>query len=384
MNPENSASTPIRPPLEHEEIQIDLMTSLARLIHGYKIVLTCTASGILLSLLLCVILSKTYTARAVFMPPVNPDAVQATSLILRQDPSDLYLGMLSSRTVEDSVIDSVHLMDVYKAKLRTDARATLSSQSKFTVEKNALIAVSITTVDPKLSADIGNAYLEALYKLNGQMSASSSAHRREFFESQLAIEKEALSQAESQMQQMEEKTGTVLPEGEAQAGVSATARLQASIEDAEARLSSLLTGSTEQNPQVVELRAQIAALRSELLQQQSSSQSGGGLPSAKKMPGVMLDYLRKSRELKERETLYESLTQQYERARLSSLDPGPQLEIVDRAVIPERKSGPPRTLIVVAGTLLGILLGILLVLLAHPLRRYVHRYRQVSAQILAR
>jgi uncharacterized protein involved in exopolysaccharide biosynthesis len=376
---------PLAAPNAPEQVQIDLMRPLLRLVRGYKVFLACVVLGIGVGLVLCAVLPKAYTARAVFMPPVSVDSLQPSSLLVRQDPSDLYLGMLESRSVADSVIDAVGLMDIYHAKLRTDARNILASQSRFLVEKNELISVNITTGDPKLSASIGNAYLDALYKLNGQMSASASSHRREFFESQVAIEKEALSQAESEMKQMEEKTGTVLPEGEAQAGVSATARLQASIEDAEARLSALLTGSTDQNPQVVQLRAQIAALRSELLQQQGTSSSPGrGLPSARTMPGVMLDYVRKSRDLKERETLYDSLTQQYEKARLASLDPGPQLEIVDQAVVPEQKSGPSRRPIMLGSALLGVVAGLLAVFLPAPIQRLIQRYRQLAASTPAR
>jgi len=178
----------------------------------------------------------------------------------------------------------------------------------------------------------------------------------------------------------------VLPEGEAQAGLSATVRLQESIEDAEARLASIKTGSTDQNPQVIMLQAQIDALKSQLHQQQVSSHAtpGTGIPSTANMPAIMLDYVRKSRDLKESEALYESLNQQYERSRLAALDPGPQLEIVDRAILPEHKSGPPRTLIVLEGTGLGALLGLLQVLLIAPYRRLVRRYFEVSSQIHAR
>jgi tyrosine-protein kinase Etk/Wzc len=362
-------------------MELDLMHLVVRLMRGYRLVIGLALAAFLISVPVALLLKKSYTSRAVFLPPVNLESAQSASLFARQDPTDLYLGMLASRSVADSVIDEAHLMDVYHAHLRSEAVNVLAAQSKFAVEKDALISVNITTDDPNLSAQIGNAYLNALYKLNGQMSASASMHRREFFEAQLANEKESLAQAELSMKQMEERNGTVLPEGEAQAGVSATAHLQADIQSAEARLSSLLTGSTEQNPQVVALRAEIGEMRAQQERQASSRTPGSGLPSSARMPGVMLDYLRASRDLKERETLYDSLTQQYEKARLASLDPGPQLQVVDHALVPEHKSGPPRTLIVAGSTVAGAILGLLIVFLTDPLRIFFARYTAAAAKV---
>jgi tyrosine-protein kinase Etk/Wzc len=367
------------------EVQFDLLLLAARVVRGYKKLFCFGFSGFLIFLVIGLASSKTFTARALFMPPVNTDTIQTASLFSAKDPTDLYLGMLSSNTVANSVIDEVHLMDAYHTKYRTDAVAELASQSKFNVEKNALISVTITTGDPKLSAQIGNAYLDALYKLNGEMSSSASSHRSAFFQSQLAEQRKALEQAELGMKNMEEKSGTVLPVGEAEAGVTAAARLQAEIQSEEARLSSLLTSSTDQNPQVITLRAEIAEMRSQLSQQQTAARSASsGLRSFAKMPAIMLDYLRASRELKEQEALYTNLTQQYEKARISSLDPGPQLQIVDRATIPERKSGPPRKRIVAIGTFLGLILGLFFILLETPVKLIGRRYRLISAQLQRR
>jgi uncharacterized protein involved in exopolysaccharide biosynthesis len=368
------------------EVEINLVQYVSRIFAGYRTILAAAFIGCLLSIGVAMALHKTYTAQAMFLPPLSPESLQASSIFSRQNPSDLYLGMLESRTVSDGVIDRVHLKDVYRTPLYAVARAHLAHQAKFDVSKNNLIDITVVTEDPKLSTDIANAYLDALYELNGSMTASASAHRRQFFEVQLDAERNALAQAEADMQAVQERTGIILPEGEAAAGLSATARLEGALQDAQTRLSSLLLSETDQNPQVQNLRKQIATLEGLIAKQQigPNASPGSGLPSGARLPGLMADYLRKSRTLKERDALYESLLQQYEKARLASDDPGPQLQIVDRAVLPERKSGPPRTLIVLAGTLLAGALGLLWVLLAEPLRAFGRRYAAVSALARAR
>ena len=369
-----------------DEIQINLRNVATRVFRGYKTILTLAFAGLALSVVLALLLPKTYRAEAVFQPPTTPDAVPASALLVRQDPSDLYLGLLGSRSVADSVIDQVHLKDIYHVNYYADARVRLGKQVKFDVSKNTLISISVETTDPQLSTNIANAYLDALYKLKGSMSASASAHRSQFFREQLDAEREQLAQAEADMQTVQEKTGLILPESEAAAGLSNTARLQSTLQDAQTRLSALLVSSTDQNPEVVQLRSQIASIQEQIRRQQTSATGSPttGIPSGARLPGLMLDYVRKQRELKERETLYDSLVQQYEKARLASLDPGPQLEVVDRAIHPERKSGPPRTLIVLIGTLLGALIGLLWVLFSGSIPRTKPGYMAVDSQVHAR
>jgi len=81
-----------------------------------------------------------------------------------------------------------------------------------------------------------------------------------------------------------------------------------------------------------------------------------------------MEIVRKMRDVKLNETLYDTLTAQYEKARIESLDPGPQFQIVDRAIVPEQKAGPPRRLIVLGAIVLGFLAGVVWVLVAKPVK----------------
>jgi len=386
-DPHTSAPEQLTAPVGIDEIEINLVQLVARTLRGYRVIVGAAILGGLLSAGLVMLLPKTYTAQAVFLPPVSTEAaVQSLSLFQRQNPSDTYLGMLGSRSVADDVIDRVHLKDVYHVAEYGLARTQLSKQTKFTVSKNNFISITVITTDPHLSVDIANAYLDSLYKLDGSMSASASAHRREFFEQQLNEERNELAQAEYDMQTVQEKTGLILPENEAAAGVSATARLDAQLQDLQTRLSALLLSETDENPQVQQLRRQIDTLQAQIVRQKSGSKTGpnAGIPNGARMPGLMLEYLRRDRELKERNKLYESLMAQFEKARLASADPGPQLQIVDRAILPERKSGPPRTLIVIVGALLCGLLGLAWVLFAMPVRQLWQRYVAMAAKLQTR
>lgn len=359
-----------------DEIELNFVDTVRRVIRSRRALLVFTLAGCMLGAVIAFAWPRWYEAQSVFLPPESPEAAIPTpSLLLKQDQSDMYLGMLSSRSVADFVIDHVGLMNVYHAKTRSDARTALRGSSKFLISKSKLISVTITARQPQLAADIANAYLDALYHLNGAMVSSAAEHRRVFFEEQLESQKNSLSEAEVELKKAEEETGIVLPEGEAQAGLRATADLQASINAAEAKLSALEVGATDQNPRVIEAQAQIAELKAQLLRQQANKKArlpGTGLASSADLPRLQLEYLRKMRDVKLRELIYTTLTQQYEKARISSLDPGPQFQVVDRAVIPERKAGPPRKWIVLGGATLGFFVGLGYLLFVDSLKRLIH------------
>jgi tyrosine-protein kinase Etk/Wzc len=69
------------------------------------------------------------------------------------------------------------------------------------------------------------------------------------------------------------------------------------------------------------------------------------LPTGR-LPEASLKYIRAVRELKYHETLFEVLSRQYEAARLDEAKSAALIQIVDRAVTPERKTWPPRTLLI--------------------------------------
>lgn len=389
---QDSLETPLplepAPAIDREMVQIDLR-SLVRTVHrGRWRVFWASVAGLALGILLALILPPYYQGNAVFLPPKRTDMLalsqargSASSLLLGggTGDSDIYLGLLASRSVADMVIDRAGLMQEYKAKMRVDAEAALARASTFKVSKNSLVQISVKARTPQLAADITNAYLDALFQLNGEMATSGSAFRRNFFEQQLAIQKQALSQAETDLKDVQQSSGVVSPTGETFAGINATADLQAQINSAEAQLAGMTAGATDQNPQVVQAKRQLAQLRAQLARQQADANSKG-IASNRSLPGLALAYEQKAREVKLRLALYDAMVKEYEQARISSVDPGSQLQIIDRAVVPERKAGPPRRLFAIVGLMLGFLIGLTYVAGAEPVRRLRRSFAQATQE----
>ena len=65
------------------------------------------------------------------------------------------------------------------------------------------------------------------------------------------------------------------------------------------------------------------------------------------------------REVKYNEALFEALAKQFELARVEEAREAPLVQVLDRAVPPERKSAPKRAQIVVLSTLGGFIAAVL-------------------------
>ena len=71
-----------------------------------------------------------------------------------------------------------------------------------------------------------------------------------------------------------------------------------------------------------------------------------------------LEYVRKLREVKYHDALFEALSRQYEAARIDEAKSAPIIQVIDRPIAPDHKSGPPRLLMIVCFTIFGFLGGI--------------------------
>jgi tyrosine-protein kinase Etk/Wzc len=363
-----------------DEQEIDVLEVMTLLLREKKTVLKfILVTAALAALLVFVVMKPMYTAEAIFLPPQSAPGSAISQLSSQlgslgmigsfsglKSPGDVYLGILGSRTIADNLIRRFELQRVYKIAKVSDTEKKLKARSSFVAGKDTLITISVEDHDPKRAADLANGYLDALYEQNGRLALTEASQRRLFFEEQLEREKNALADAEVELKKTQEQTGLIAPLGQAQVEIDAIAQVRAQISSRQIELSALKQAATNQNPEVIRLQTEIDGLEQQLQKLQNDSgtrQSGNVLQATAKVPALALEYVRKQREVKYREILFELIAKQYESARLDESREAPLLQVVDRAIIPDKKSGPPRTLILVGSCLLGACLGVSWVIL---------------------
>jgi len=292
-----------------------------------------------------------------------------------KNQDDLYIGLLQSQHVMDGIIRRFDLMKVYKAKRLSGARKALQRNTKILSDKSTLISISVEDHNAMLAAAMANAYVDGLHDLMSHLAVTSAAQRRMFFEQQVLQEKEKLADAEVALERTEMKTGIIQPQGQAQAVIATIMQLRAQISASEVELGALRTSSTDQNPEVITLQSQIAALRTQLADfekghPQSPSMEGNVLTPTSEVPAASLEYLRGMRDVRYQETLFEFMTRQYEMARVDEAKQSQMIQVVDPALVPDRRSWPPRTLMTVLAFILAAMAASFWVILQSA---YEHR-----------
>jgi capsule polysaccharide export protein KpsE/RkpR len=210
---------------------------------------------------------------------------------------------------------------------------------------------------------MANAFVEELKSLAGGLAISEAGQRRLFFEEQLGQTKVSLARAEEEIKAFQQRTGMFQVDAQARAIIEGIARLRAGIAVKEVEAKVLRSFATAQNPDMQRLEEEIRALRSELEKLETSKGSGFDplMPSGR-VPEMGTEYLRRLRQLKYNETLYELLSKQYELAKLDEAKDAAVIQVIDRAVTPERKSWPPRAWIVLLAAVTSLSLSVFIVL----------------------
>jgi tyrosine-protein kinase Etk/Wzc len=365
---------------------IDLAKLQETLRRGSNTIFGATLGAAVIAAAIAFLLPVRYTSAASFIPPnLNSGSTMASTLAGQlsalgggdilggvKSPGDLYAGILMSRSIADGLIRQFHLMEVFRVKKMSQAEKILGSNTIVAVDqKSSIVTVEVTAKSPQLAHDLANAYMDGLRETNGRLALDQSSQRRIFFGEQLEKEKDDLADAEVELKKTEEKSGLIAPSGQTQSEITTIAQTQAQIAVREVQLAALRDSATEQNPDVIRLRSEIDDLQGQLarLQRGGSSGSVATIPTAK-VPEVELEYVRKDRDVKYHEALFDMLSRQYEAARLDEARDAPVIQVLDTASFPDTKSSPKRTLILLAGLVLGFLAGCLWVLLRERLKAF--------------
>lgn len=360
---------------EDDGPRIGLVDWLTWLGEGKRAIAAATGGAAVLSLAVALLVTPVYTARVTLLPPGSQQQGGAAAALAAlgslsgptggglaaKTPDELYVALLKSDSVTRAMDERFKLRERYGLTTYEGLRKALPGYVRITSDKKSgVIAIEVDDKDPKVAADLANGFPAELRKVMSRLAVSEAAQRRLFYEDQLKDTKERLVKAEHDLQKVQEQSGVIVLDKQAEALIGGAAQLRALIAEREVQLKVLRTGATEQNPDVMRLQSELRALRSELARMESRQDTSSGsaieLPVGR-IPAAAIDYVRARRELKLQETLLEGIVRQYEAAKLDEAKEGSTVQQVDQALPPDHKSKPSRALIVLAGTALGLLAG---------------------------
>ena len=301
---------------------------------------------------------------------------------------DTFVAILKSRTVAQDIVERFKLKDYYEGKYTEDALKALQNATTIKVSKEGAISVTVEDKDPKLAADISNAYVTNLDRLFAKLGTTDASRQRAFISDRLEKTEKALRQAEEALRRFQENNTAIVMQEQAKSAIEEVAKVKGQVMAAEAQLEFMRAFSTESNPQVLAQRRQVEEMKRHLAQMQYGQ--GMDLPSESQNPGTArkdfqvpftkvpelgMELVRLARDVKVQETVYGLLTAQFEQAKVNEARDMPTVQLLDKAVPAERKSKPKTVLNMAIAGALSLFVGIFLAFFLE----YVERMRKQEA-----
>ncbi len=352
--------------------QVHLLNLLIVLSKSRKSIFLFTLCVIFLAIITVLLLPVKYTATTVVLPPSQSGSMSSALLgqlgsssglaavagagLGMKNPSDMYVSLFRSRTLEDSLIQRFGLMSRYHTKRVSDARRTLESTSKVALGvKDGLITISVTDTDARMAADITNGYVDEFRKLSARLAITEASQRRVFFQQQLLEANENLTAAEEAMKKTEQSTGALQVDSQARSLIESAAILRGQVVAKEVELQAMRTYATEGNPEMLVAQQELSALKAQLAKLSGSdvNSSSDIIVPKGNIPAAQMEYIRKLRDVRYYETISDLIAKQFEMAKLDEAREGAVIQVVDIAVPPDKHSFPKRALTIIVATVTG-------------------------------
>jgi capsule polysaccharide export protein KpsE/RkpR len=347
--------------------------------------------GLVASTIIAFLIPARYTTTARLMPPDQASQGIAsmvaalgkggtsdlgsigTELLGVKTSGDLFVGVLKSETVQNALVNKFDLRKVYGESRWQDARKTLEDRTSVTADrKSGIITIKVSDHDRDRAAALGREYVEQLNRVVITLDTSSAHRERVFLENRLKEVQQDLEVAEKNFGDFASKNTALDVKEQGRAMIGAAGQLEGELIAAQTELEGLRQIYTSNNVRVRSLEARIAEYRRQLQKMggqpggasteapdnsSDSSQNSDVVPPIRQLPLLGVTWSDLYRKTKVEEAVFEILTKQYEMARVEEAREVPSIKVLDVAGIPERKSFPPRLLLMIVGTLLACALS---------------------------
>ncbi len=344
----------------------------------YLYVLFKRRKTILLSILLTgaltagivVLMPNWYAATASVLPPKRPGGLLsmleggASSLFKNlaglgarlggSSEAYSYIAILESRSAMERVVQKFDLVKVYDSRKNSveEAIRTLRKNVEFDIATEGNITVTVYDKNPQRAADMANYFVDLLNEISGHLGTTEARNNREFIEKRYRQNVGDLRRAEDSLKVFQQKYGIyALPE-QTESAIKAAAELKSAQMQKQMEFDIAKRVFGAENPRTQALQLELAEMNKRLSEIKYGSDDWFNKSALnffvpfKDVPELGTEYVRRFRELEIQNRLMEFLLPLYEQAKIDENKDTPVVLVLDKAVPPERKSRPHRTLIV--------------------------------------
>lgn len=355
------APTPI--PSSNPDV-INLLDYLEVIAKNWRMIVRTTMVAAVLSVAYSLTLPNIYSATTRILPPQQESSGlmgmlmgaaggvggMAADLLGKGTPADLYVSILNSEAISDSIIDRFKLMELLEQKYRVVTYKVLDNKVEISAgKKDGIVSISVEDKDPKLAAAIANAYVEELGNMLVKLNITGAGQNRAYLEERLVKAKADLIKAEEGLKQFQSKNKALDITEQSKGTIKGVADLEGILAAEEVKLAGIKRVFTASSQEVKNQQSVIANLKNQIAKFEGS-RSNSSIPGIGSVPELGQLYVRLLREFKIQESIVEMLTKQYEMTKLSEAKDTTAIQVIQTAREPDKKAKPKRSIIVLATT----------------------------------
>ncbi len=341
--------------------------------------------------IIALVIPKTFKSNAILMPPKSQSdkgvlenieglAFGEILSIPSDEHSNTIFAILKSRTMMESIVNEMNLIEKYKADDLEEAVEVLKKNLEFelleegTISVNAMVQtpwISTAAADDEareLSTEIVSYIISKLDRVNKSLQADEARFHRLFMEERYNESIRHLYDSEEELRVFQHKHNTMNLAEQTKAAIRIGAEIKSQILIDEVKLGMLKKTLKQNHPEVEKLEHEIKELESQYsyLDNQSndsSQQDNNLLPHYSEVPNLEIALTRLKREVEIQSKLYAFLTQKYEESKIQEARDTPTIQVLDDASQPIKRYKPKRTLMVIGYSLIVFVLSSIYVIL---------------------
>ncbi len=376
--------------------EIDLRSTGRTLWERRRMIGAIALLGTALSVAIAMVQPNVYTADATVMPidisfeRLSPEmaggggmaALLSRAGIGRDGTvSDKLVALLKSRSVTEAVLTKHRLLPAVVGEVKAGHEQSALGAAFTVLDKtvqakpdplSGLIHISANHQSAEVSAALANAYIEELALFLNDNSLTSTRRKREFLEEKVRTVSKDVERLQAQLVSFQEEKNLIALDTQTQSMVQSFMTLKSQLLTKQMEVALQAKSVSANDIQLLGLRQEVEQLKDSLKAMESGA--AGGMFALKDLPKMGAQLTQLQRELASKQKVFELLSEQLELSKIEEAKEALSFQVIDRAIAPDKPSGPKRPFLMVAGAVISLLLGMFVALVAGKPRRSLAEY----------
>ncbi len=324
---------------------------------------------LLFAVIIALILPKWYKATTVILPKESSEGAFSALSALGGDlggfasgflggaPLNVnrYLAILKSRSLREKIIKKFNLIEEYHSKNMEEALKGIDDNIKIDVGDEMQIEISFIDKNQDRVAEIANYIVKCLDSTNIALSVKEAKNNKEFIKSRFNIVIDSLIILQKELKDFMEKNKVLDIENQVIIGLQNIGEIKLQLLQKQIEFDVARKQLSNTNTLLKRLKDELNVIEKYYNNFFIDTVSQERLvPPLTKIPELYIKFTWLKKQIEYYEKVLEFLGPQYEQAKIQEAKTIPTLQILDRAVRPEKKHLPKRWLIVLIALILSL------------------------------